>query len=257
MIGMEGIDDNKYYPGAFRNTDDIEVVDGEGNTVHTPPSYNGIENRLKELSNWVNDNHHDTENDNYIHPLVKAIILHFCIGYEHPFRDGNGRVARSLFYWYLFKNDYAAFRYIAISVLLKIAPVKYGKSYLYTETDDMDLTYFVDYQCGVILRSIATFKEVYEKSFNDVEEFNTWLWNSGLYRKLNEKQRVIFQISKSDQSNIFTATSVMNGLGCSYNTASSVLNGLAKLGLFNKDKEGREWRYSMHSIEKIMAQEQS
>ncbi|MBE8232468.1 MAG: Fic family protein, partial [Endozoicomonadaceae bacterium] len=157
--------------------------------------------------------------------------------------------------WYLFKCNYAAFRYIAISVLLKAAPVKYGKSYLYTESDDMDLTYFVDYQCKIIVRSIAAFKKVYEKSFNDVNEFNTWLWNSGLYRKLNDKQRAIFQIAKNDKSNDYTATSVMNGLGCSYNTASSVLNGLVKLGVFIKYKEGREWRFKINSMEKIMAQE--
>ncbi len=151
----------------------------------------------------------------------------------------------------MFKSDYAAFRYIAISVLLKTAPVKYGKSYLYTETDGMDLTYFVDYQCQIILRAIGSFKEVYLKSSNDLEVFNTWLWDSGLYRKLNEKQRAIFQIAKNDKSNYFTATSVMNGLGCSYNTAATVLNDLVKLGLFRKYKEGREWRYIIHSIEHI------
>jgi Fic family protein len=256
-VGMEGIDDANYYPSVFRNTDDIEVADGDGNTVHTPPPFDGIDKRLEKLSDWVNDEHHNSDHDNYIHPLVKAITLHFCIGYEHPFRDGNGRIARSLFYWYLFKCNYAAFRYIAISVLLKAAPVKYGKSYLYTETDDMDLTYFVDYQCEIIVRSIAAFKKVYEKSFNDVNEFNTWLWNSGLYRKLNDKQRAIFQIAKNDSSNDYTATSVMKGLGCSYNTASSVLNGLVKLGVFVKYKEGREWRFKMNSIETIMAQEYS
>ena len=121
----------------------------------------------------------------------------------------------------------------------------------------MDLIYFVDYQSQIILRAIASFKAVYLKSFNDIEVFNTWLWNSGLYRKLNEKQRAIFQIAKNDKANYFTATSVMNSLACSYNTASTVLNGLVKLGLFRKYKEGREWRYIILSNKYIMAQEQS
>jgi len=42
----------------------------------------------------------------FIHPVIKAILLHFWIGYLHPFCDGNGRTARALFYWYLLKNDY-------------------------------------------------------------------------------------------------------------------------------------------------------
>ncbi|QTR53423.1 Fic family protein [Thiothrix unzii] len=37
------------------------------------------------------------ESNAYIHTLIKAITLHFTIGYEHPFRDGNGRVARGLY----------------------------------------------------------------------------------------------------------------------------------------------------------------
>ncbi|WP_366511954.1 Fic family protein [Maribacter sp.] len=43
---------------------------------------------------------------NFIHPIVKASILHFLIGYIHPFVDGNGRTARAIFYWYLLKNGY-------------------------------------------------------------------------------------------------------------------------------------------------------
>ncbi len=36
-VGVEGIDDTQYSPGAFRGNDDVVVQDGEGNTVHTPP----------------------------------------------------------------------------------------------------------------------------------------------------------------------------------------------------------------------------
>lgn len=93
--------------------------------------------------------------------------LHFALGYEHPFRDGNGRVARALFYWFMFKNDFSAFRYIAISTRLRNAPVKYGRSYLHTEADDLDLTYFIDFQCSVVLRAVTGFTEVYRKSLGD------------------------------------------------------------------------------------------
>lgn len=33
----------------------------------------------------------------FIHPVIKGIILHFLIGYIHPFNDGNGRTARTFF----------------------------------------------------------------------------------------------------------------------------------------------------------------
>ena len=243
--GTEAIDDDKYTPGEFRKTDDVVVADADGETVHTPPNSKGIKKRIKRLVEWANTCHDDGDASKYIHPMIKAITLHFAIGYEHPFRDGNGRVARSLFYWYMFKNDYAAFRYIAISTLLKAAPIKYGKSYLYTETDEMDLTYFVEYQSSIILRAINDFQAAYKKSLIDIEAFNNWIWESGLYKKLSEKQRVVFQVAKSGTSKFFTSVNVKDNLGCSYNTASSVLNGLVELGVFSKQQQGREWLFFM------------
>lgn len=244
-IGVEGIEDKKYSPGKFRVTDDVIVEDSDGNAVHYPPPAEGIEQRLRTLTEWINTCHDDASTSSYIHPLIKAISLHFAIGYEHPFRDGNGRVARSLFYWFMFKSDYAAFRYIAISVLLKGAPAKYGHSYIYTETDELDLTYFIDYQCSVITRSISGFKEAFQKSFIEVEEFNKWIWESGLYKKLSEKQKTVFQVAKSGKAKVFSTTNVKENLGCSYNTASSVLNGLAGMNIFEKERVGREWLYRM------------
>jgi Fic family protein len=35
----------------------------------------------------------------YVHPVVRAMILHFWLAYDQPFTDGNGRMARALFYW--------------------------------------------------------------------------------------------------------------------------------------------------------------
>ncbi len=249
--GTEDIDNDKYTPGVFRQTDDVAVVDAEGAAVHIPPKAAQIENRLEKIVNWANTCHDDADSNEYIHPLIKAICLHFAIGFEHPFRDGNGRVARSLFYWYMFKNDYAAFRYIAISTLLKAAPAKYGKSYIYTETDDMDLTYFVEYQCSVVLRAINNFKEAYKKSLSDIESFNNWIWKSGLYGKLSEKQKVVFQVAKSGTASYFTAANVKKNLTCSYNTASTALNGLVELGVFGKKKKGREWLFYMLDKQEI------
>ncbi len=152
----------------------------------------------------------------------------------------------------MFKNDFAAFRYIAISVLLKSAPIQYGKSYLYTETDEMDLTYFLDYQCKVIVRAINQFKESYQKTLQEAESFNKWLWESGLYRKLNDKQQTVFQVARSGLAHSFTATNVKENLGCAYNTAANVLNGLVEMNLFTKVKSGREWVYTMKSQKKII-----
>lgn len=250
-VGVEGIDDAQYSPGEFRGTDDVVVIDGEGNIAHRPPPAKNLTARVAFLCEWINTEHDEITSDKYIHPLIKAIVIHFAIGFEHPFRDGNGRVARALFYWFMFKKNYGAFRYISISNLLKKASAQYGKSYLYSETDDMDLTYFIDYQCSIIIRAVSEFKQHCETAVADIESFNNWLWSAGIYSKLGDKQKTVFQVAKSGLAKQFTATNVKENLGCSYNTAASVLNGLVDLNLFDKRKEGKEWIYTLRDKKDI------
>lgn len=250
-VGVGGIDDGKYSPGIFRTHDDVVVQDGDGNTVHVPPPAQGLKSRLDILADWINTQHDDANREDYLHPLIKGISLHFALGYEHPFRDGNGRVARALFYWFMFKNDFSAFRYIAVSVLLRNAPVKYGRSYLYTETDAMDLTYFIDHQCSVIVRAVNDFLAAYKKIAADVVSFDHWLAGSALYDQFSEKQKTVFQVALNGTAKEFTAVNVKENLGCSYNTASAVLNGLVDLNVFQKTKAGREWVFSLRDESEI------
>lgn len=246
-MGVEGIDDDAYAPGCFRQSNTVHVVNADGAIVHTPPSCENLANRLQHIVDWANVNHDAVESTAYIHPLIKAIVLHFCIGYEHPFKDGNGRVARALFYWFMFKNDFSTFRYIAISVLLKKAPVQYGKSYLHTETDQMDLTYFIEYQAGIIIRAIEKFKDAYKSAAVDIDQFNLWLVESGLHIKLTDNQKAVLQAAKIGTTTEFTIRYVEKLLDCSYNTAAVVLNDLVGLQFFTKAKKGREWIYSLEN----------
>jgi Fic family protein len=250
-VGVEGIDDPQYSPGALRFNDDVVVQDGEGNTVHAPPPAAGLASRLQVLSKWINQSHGDPDQVDYLHPLIKGIALHFALGYEHPFRDGNGRVARALFYWFMFKNDFSAFRYIAISLLLRNGPVKYGRSYLNTEADDLDLTYFIDFQCSVIVRAVSAFTEAYRKSLAYTESFDRWLLASGFFDRLTEKQRAVYQVAKSGMAKEFTAVNVKENLDCSYNTASATLNGLVELKVFEKRKVGREWVFFLRAASAV------
>lgn len=107
--------------------------------------------RLKKLCEFASSNHSGLDGNSFIVPVVKAIILHFMIGYEHPFRDGNGRTARAIFYWYMLKCEYNLFKYVSISKLLREKPKDYGMAFLYSERDQNDLTYFIYFQLEIIL----------------------------------------------------------------------------------------------------------
>lgn len=60
--------------------------------------------------------------------MLRAILLHFWLAYDHPFEDGNGRTARSLFYWYMRTQGYWLVEYLLISNILRKAPAQYTRA---------------------------------------------------------------------------------------------------------------------------------
>jgi Fic family protein len=252
-IGVVGIDDEKYAPGQLRQEgDDVVVVDHEGQVLHTPPPAAILENALVRLSDFINTPHEIADDETWLHPLVKACIIHFTIGWLHPFKDGNGRVARALFYGYMLKCGYTAFRYISVSKLLKNAPAQYVRAYLYTETDDMDLTYFVDYQCGVVSRAVREYIEYIQGIVETRSQLKQWLYDTGVYVELNARQRDLAAIAINQPGVLFTAAEVKARMKVSENTARADLNKLTRMGLMRALKEGKGnvW-LSPHSLNEL------
>lgn len=230
-IGMENIDDAKYTSGEFRTTDDIVIMDSDGNIVHQPPAAKALTERLENICHWVNSS------DEYIHPLIKACILHFMVAHEHPFRDGNGRTSRALFYWFMLKNDYGLFRYISISSLLHIAPVKYAHSYIYSETDGLDLTYFIEYQFGVIHRALDNLLRHINELLQRSASIDRMLFQSGILSSLTARQVTIFNIMLANARKDFSVVEVSEALGISNNTARNDLRKLVQQGLIKESAQ--------------------
>jgi Fic family protein len=242
---------NNVIPGTFRDNNKIVVVDGDGNIIHQPPKYTEIESRLKKLCKFANDNHGGEKGGIFINPIVKAIILHFMIGYEHPFSDGNGRTARAIFYWYMLKSGFSFFEYISISKLLKIAPIQYGKSYLYTEIDDNDLTYFLYYQCDIILRAMQELTSYLREKTKELEDINELLKDSKLIN-LKFIQKDIIKKAIKTPGRIFTAKEITYEYEISANTARKYLNELVNYKILICGKVGRVVTYiapaNLHDI---------
>ncbi|MHB8164004.1 MAG: Fic family protein [Methanoregula sp.] len=139
----------------FRTCDDIVVSNKADPTkiYHYPPECKKIPAMMDDLIAFANSD------DEFIHPIVKAIIIHFLIGYIHPFNDGNGRTARALFYWFALKHHYDLLEYISISRIFVHAPAQYARAYLLTETDSNDMTYFIDFNIQIIGRALEDLKQ--------------------------------------------------------------------------------------------------
>lgn len=242
-IAVGGINDRKYRPALFRSSNDVVVAGIDDEVIHIPPSHEEIERRIKQLCLWANHPHEQETGAEYLHPLVKATILHFMIGFIHPFNDGNGRTARALFYWYMLRCGYSAFQHISISKLLKKASTAYAKAYLYTETDRFDLTYFVDYQCQIVGRAVMEYVGYIKQMVKTRAEMDSFIFESGIAAELNTRQRALLNIAFVRPGNIFTVIEVRNRMGVSDNTARTDLKKLEKLGLLITHKEGKETVY--------------
>jgi len=234
--------ENGNIAGEFRKSNDIVISDGEDNILHQPPSYELIQERLQAVCDFANTQHLGEE-EIFIHPVIKAILLHFMIGYEHPFSDGNGRTARSIFYWFMLKNNFDYFEYISISKLLKEAPKQYGMSFLYSEIDDNDLTYFIDYQLDIILRAIDELLKYLEQKSREFEEVNALLESSSIGSSLNFIQKDIVKKAIKNPGRIFTAKEIANDYDKSLNSARKYLNELVEYKILAIIKQGKTKEY--------------
>ncbi|MBW8333018.1 MAG: Fic family protein [Prolixibacteraceae bacterium] len=123
---------------------------------------------MNELFNFFNN----TDAEQFIHPIVKGCIIHFMIGYIHPFVDGNGRTARALFYWYLLKNGYWLTEYLSISRLIIKSKTQYAQAFIYSEIDGNDLTYFIQYKIKIMQLAYDSLKEYIQKKKKRKETTN-------------------------------------------------------------------------------------
>jgi len=232
--------EDKIAAGRFRTSSDEVAVYHEANNLllHMPPPAEELDERMDRLCDFANQ---IEEKGKFLHPVIRSIILHFMIGYDHPFVDGNGRTARALFYWSMIKQGYWMAEYISISKILKNAPTKYAMAYLYTESDDFDMTYFIDFNLRVILRAIESLHEYLARKAAEVKSVELNINNSDLHKKLNYRQLVLLSHAIRNPAAIYTIETHGSSHNISYPTSRTDLLGLTKLGVIEKFKRGREF----------------
>jgi len=232
----QGTLDDPEYAGKFRD-DEVFIRDKTNTVIFKPMAADKIEPCLNNLVTWVNT-HSD---EDFIHPVVKASIIHFYLVYVHPFFDGNGRTARALFYFYLLKNQYEFFKYFSISALIAKQREKYYKAIKDVEDYDNDLTYFLIYFADVVSKSIdEIINRIVRKYQSDIISKN--LDAKGIY--LNKRQKKMIKVLIDQDHKNITTRRYEKIFKVSYGTARSDLNEMAENGLLQKRKIGKGFVYS-------------
>ncbi|HOY46016.1 MAG TPA: Fic family protein [Candidatus Dojkabacteria bacterium] len=88
------------YLGKFRDRNAMIINDKDLDVVFDPPKFNEVEGQIEALTKW------DLDEGSKIHPLLRAGIIHYEVVRIHPFADLNGRTARTLATWSLYRDGY-------------------------------------------------------------------------------------------------------------------------------------------------------
>lgn len=209
-----------------------------GELIYQPPPAEQLEERLQRLCEFANEG--ETA-EHFMHPVIRAILLHFWLGYDHPFEDGNGRTARALFYWYMRTRGYWLVEYLSISRILQNAPAKYTRAYLLTETDERDATYFIAYQLDVIERAVEELHTYLRRKVREVRDVEKLLRGSSNF---NHRQLALLGDALRTPDATYGFKTHAAAYGVTHETARSDLLPLVDCGFLERRRQGRSYVFT-------------
>jgi Fic family protein len=221
-------------PGEQR----VIVADTVGNVLHRPPPAVQLPERIEALCAFANGD----AGQAYVPPVVRAIVMHFMLAYDHPFVDGNGRTARVLFYWSMLNQDYWLTEFLSISRLIKRAQARYARAFLNCEQDEGDLTYFLIHQLRVIQRAIEDLYEYLDRKAREMHDLQRSVAN--LTDRFNHRQIALIPHAINHPDAEYTVKSHAVSHNVVPQTARTDLQSLEKQGMLRRIKTGRGFAWT-------------
>ena len=139
------------------------------------------------------------------------------------------------------KSLFVFFEFLSISEILRKAPVAYGRSFLYVETDENDLTYFIIAQLNVIKKSIRELQEYVQKKTEEIRQTEQLVRASV---SLNTRQIALLSHALRRPGMRYTIESHRVSNGVTYQTARTDLMELQRKRLLVRSKSGRMFVFS-------------
>ncbi len=244
---------NEDHEGSIRDTLDsngnrLKIMPWDSHTIaYVTPDREFVEEQLPKLIEFANDK----DNSGFIHPLFKAIMLHFWIGLLHPFEDGNGRLARIIFYWYMLRKKYWAFSYLSLSERIVKSPSQYAMAYVNTEQDNFDLNYFIHYNIEKLKLARQQLQLYLAKKIEDNRAAVQLAQNEFGF---NQRQIRLLQFLAVDEERMTNPSAYQNiNPDVGYVTILSDLRRLVDGGFLKKKKVGRNVYYRpTESVAKLL-----
>ena len=236
VVTVDALDGGSDGAGRIRrDTESISVVDHDSNEiVHVPPPAAGLADRMDAMCAFANGE----EVGVFVHPVVRAILLHFWLAYDHPFVDGNGRTARALFYWSMLRQGYWLTELLSISRVIKKARAQYARAFLLTEDGQRDATYFLLHQLRVVRQAIDDLFAYLKRKTRELRDVENHLRDRD---DLNHRQLALLARALRHPAERLTIQQHQRTSSVVYQTARTDLLDLAEKGFLQRRKAGHAY----------------
>ena len=140
--------------GAFRTRYVVVGNPVTGEIFFRPPKNEHVPGLVKDLVDWINPN--DAQE---LDPVIEAGVIHYEFVRIHQFVDGNGRTARVLATWILYKRGFDTKQFFALDDYYDLDRPAYYKALQSVNQATLDLTKWVEYFVEGVHVSVQEVKE--------------------------------------------------------------------------------------------------
>ncbi|WP_114790319.1 Fic family protein [Niabella yanshanensis] len=207
--------------GQYRTNNKVDLSAVDVSAGYKPADTLNIPSIVEHLMELYNN---DTE-PCFIHPLVKAGLLHYVITTARPFKDGNGRIARLLAQMYLWRKGYWVAEFISVSNIISKFRPQYHKTFSQAQTDENNSGYFIQFY----IQSV-------QMAFKSLRDFASRISREKIEKPgqkipgYNERQTTVLQWLKEDGGKVITIRELRSVYGVSKETARTDLTALVENG---------------------------
>jgi Fic family protein len=217
----------------------VHVVDDRlYRVVYTPPPAESLPARMARLIEFANGE--DIVEGQFVHPVLRSVLLHFQLAYDHPFQDGNGRTARALFYWSMLRRGYWLAEFFSISRPIYRQRQPYELAYLQVESDEQDGTYFVLQQLDVLAEAVDELFAYVERKSQAQNRLRARVRGRN---DLNHRQLALLDHALRHAEAVYTHDSHANSHRISIVTARADLQALVSAGMLVQARSGKRLVY--------------
>lgn len=221
-------------PGEFRKSQNwIGGTNSNlSNARYIPPTVEDMLEAMSALERFINESE--------MEPLLKIALSHYQFETIHPFLDGNGRIGRMLIILMLVNENILTKPVLYLSLYLKSNQIEYYErlSEVRKKGDyEQWIKFFLQGIISTCLDSLQTISQLDRLFRIDKERF---------VLKANSRQKIFDYLKKHPLIDI---VSTSNSLAISYNTVSSSINELLRLGILEEvtsKSRNRLFQYSKY-----------